>query len=582
MTLRSPRNRRIIGLRRSANFTLLSYIYRYNEAMGFAKEDLKRPVPQRQGGSFTALSLMGFNQVMREEARKVLLGQSRWFSFDAEGVLHTLHPRDTPEDAAQQTAEDALLLDVQARPDYYRALIAELEDPTRPEKEARAITDPRIDALKAQIEALDPYRGQIDALQSQIYTIADRYQHIVPNAAALEAVRGDADYIALARDMAALQEMQKTAISVQDARTITRLEWEISEMPAARWRLSKHLEHKYDWDAKLMQDRLKQVDIAADYDRHFAALKTCCEQLQANPYDPFCEQQSQAYTPEQREAAQQLRHRITMDAIDLELAAKLLPDAAARAKALEILLKPWPIETLESDIAQKRRELEDFISDGFTPGRRQILGAVMAFLARELPAADGETAQQLFNDHVSLVAHAEKPSVFMRHMRDTVSQWQDTSDWQHRERYSVEARLERLQAGLTQFERVAAGNLENKPSADELAMLDTSPRLTEEERWDPAALLRQAALEARRLRGDDYMRLHNSFPEAVNFIRASKDAEFLLDNHDASRAISDPASFFASPWQHVLGGAELTVDLHLLAKARATAQGKGPGLELQD
>ena len=45
------------------------------------------------------------------------------------------------------------------------------------------------------------------------------------------------------------------------------------------------------------------------------------------------------------------------------------------------------------------------------------------------------------------------------------------------------------------------------------------------------------------LEDEDFMRFHNSHPEAVNFIRTSREAEFLLGHHGESQRIDDAASF---------------------------------------
>lgn len=67
---------------------------------------------------------------------------------------------------------------------------------------------------------------------------------------------------------------------------------------------------------------------------------------------------------------------------------------------------------------------------------------------------------------------------------------------------------------------------------------------------------------------DEIWKLHNSYPEAVNFYRASHEAEFLLDYGDRGKKINEVAPFINSLWPTFAGGLEVQVSPELLKQAQ--------------
>ncbi len=88
---------------------------------------------------------------------------------------------------------------------------------------------------------------------------------------------------------------------------------------------------------------------------------------------------------------------------------------------------------------------------------------------------------------------------------------------------------------------------------------------------DPRLLAKDALSHAKAIKRDfpeDYMRLHNQFPQTVNFIKLSQEMAPLLSSHGKEVEVKDALSFLNSYWMPLAGQVQCQVEPEALSFVR--------------
>jgi len=519
------------------------------------------------------LSLDKFDRATLEEAKKVIAGTSHWFVFDDQGNMKVLHPYDSPEEQGPREAYKAKQADVIRRPDHYRA---ELE---RMKKEGPTLSDyqkdrhARLGELQRERAEIDPHGGEMSELMEQGHGIYARIME-----AKDEETKGQLQRELNKIDvrLEKLFKAQSENLSDQDKAKLKEIDDRIDIVEREQLGgLEGFHEERHKSEINELEKMLRYADAGEHYDAYMGELETLIGKIPNLSYHPFRDSWEIRRDRPDLGDGSRLTDRIRALAELLEGAAETMPDAAERIEKLEAMITPLRLKTRRLKAIDEKTKHADMESDAFTPQRREILRAVMAIISRSIQAPSVMEAQEEFNRQVHLVAHSDYSSDFFAGLYEMGRAGREWSENFDREVHSMEERIGRVSRYLQQFESVARGEVEDKLDEEHLAAIeDFDSRWAEKNWFDTNHLLTTATSYARGLRNEDYMRFHNSFPDAVNFIRSSAESEFLLEWRDVSEPISDAASFFGSAWAHVMGNAEIHVEPELLAKARTALKGQ--------
>ncbi len=218
----------------------------------------------------------------------------------------------------------------------------------------------------------------------------------------------------------------------------------------------------------------------------------------------------------------------------------------------------------DSLVATQMAEVEKFLDSGedFSPEARRSLYAVLCMLANAAlaykPALDLES-------HIELTVHS--------HQHTNSAEMQDCLDF--------------LRAGVSE-ETIEANTREETPQEirEWCPLVDRMEGVQEcmdafrdgksldsgwpyYDTWEGSKLLQVALGNAKTIqRAWDYdaiWKLHNQCPEAVNFILAAPQAEFLLNQDGTHQPITENLQqFLNSPWMEMAGNIDLRVEPVLL------------------
>lgn len=446
-----------------------------------------------------ALSLEGLDRAIIEEAKAVILGKSRWFSFDDAGVLHMLNPHESMDREYLSRREMKEMLEaVTANPKHYEELLANVKE--------NGLPRPDVEAMKARKVRLEQ----------------------------------EADTLRGAGEQDAWKRLQADTLYDE----VFALEGRIEQLE------QKHPERVAAEIARL-EGIIAQVPFVLEYDKKLVELR---EAMQTPP------------------TTKDGRDHVFDNARRLEAAAYAFPDTYERIAVLENILAPLagtlgPLEhavglTASRDYWERDGDQRN---QTLTPKRKELFRAVVALLGKSVRASDTLQAREQFNQQVQLTVRSNDTPL-LQDLHDDTGGYQTLLG-------KPEVGMNILQETLTRFRQVISGNVE--PTAEEIYENESQINMGGVDQYNPTTLLHAAMTDARALRRnlDDYMRFHNSHPEAVNFIRASPEAEFLLSPYGQKKQVEDAASFVASPWMLMAGGVEFKVDPELLQQTRETLQG---------
>jgi hypothetical protein len=605
---------------------------------------LSKPKRRSLNVARPVLSLERYDHATIEEAKKVLLGTSRWFAFNEAGALQILNGQEIPEQYNAQQDEIALLRDVAARPDHYRAEIKQLRK-KKPEKSKHMLEiEEETEKALALVDTPNPLRDEVAALNSQAHSLEGKsnyveYQRDLAQDVALWRGRlaklGGLDFTPGTEDTWGPSDPYR--YTLKDAPPPPRTEredierkiahyerlWESSAPARRNYRFKeehnlvsqedfltrgpevmKQLDtqrHAIKRNAKALEQKLEEEtgsnasheQLKEDvsywdrraynleshfYDQRQAQIKKLKAKLELSKYvtkfDTYFKKLQTMIRGFDPAADDGKEFDISSLAHDLKQATRTFAGDDTRKEMLDAVVQPFlKVTGRAKDSSAHKRKAWFGEAAEFSPGRRQIFGAVLALIAGGIHAHSEEEAREIFNTSVALTAKSKdyRGGLFGE-MLDKNDDIQPLLDQRSRALHSTEDHVEQLQKYLDQFH--AATEAKGKPGEEELASMDWDERNDKENWWDSEYLMQHSSKMARQLRyNDDYMRFHNVHPEAVNFIRASHEAEFLLGHRGKQRNIQDSASFLASPWMHLLSGVELTVALPLLAAARDRLNG---------
>ena len=254
--------------------------------------------------------------------------------------------------------------------------------------------------------------------------------------------------------------------------------------------------------------------------------------------------------------------------------------ASRLAKAADVLNRQGHYDSKHDFIlnAQKEPEIENLDEE-----RLKTLQAVASILARSISAPSLVAAREQFNQQVQLTVRA-KTSPFMQMLakaeleakRAKIIEFGDEEgDWRSQTDDDVIYKLEDLQAHAQQLQELRRGTV-TMPSEEEFFALGHDER-AQRAWYNPKQVVEQMLRYSEKIEQShpDIWRLHNSFPEAVNFIVANRHAKFLLGHDGQQGDIPDAAAFLGSEFLHHAGQVEMHVDPQLLAISRLQNVGVG-------
>ena len=217
----------------------------------------------------------------------------------------------------------------------------------------------------------------------------------------------------------------------------------------------------------------------------------------------------------------------------------------------------------------------------FDEDRLTMLQAVASLLARSIPAETFVQARDQFNEQVTVTVRAQT-SPFMQALdkakaegkRARMEKFADEDEASHN-RSDVPRDLEALQNYAEQLHKLRRGEVP-MPVEEQFMGLGHDERAARA--WyNPTQVMGQMLRYTENIDRShpDIWRLHNSYPEAVNFIVANRHAKFLLGHNGEQGDIPDAAAFLGSEFLHHAGQVGMHVNPQLLAVARLQSKGHG-------
>jgi hypothetical protein len=289
------------------------------------------------------------------------------------------------------------------------------------------------------------------------------------------------------------------------------------------------------------------------------------------------ENNSRIWDSEARRAGTDLSSR-------LHRAALLFDDAsypAARDRINQVSMeeaRPVDEKTKKQFDEWMAKTLESFNVDGNrNTDTLEVLRAALAILAN----AAGRQGIDPISEAITLCVRAHD-SPFGRNMEAMSERFYMDDEGVHHDPFHIamdddmrRSWLHEMEGDITQLRKLDAGAQKPEPKKPLHNDHDDDFRDPDAEdyyntRWDKQKLLKHLMRGAKEHLEDptDLMRFHNQFPEAINFILASHEGEFLMHQDGRSRQVHNVANFVNSYWMTMAGDAEISVSPDLLAATR--------------
>lgn len=499
------------------------------------------PIRRRsRAGAKEAVSLERFDDAALLEAQKIILGTSRWFGFetDADGKAHlkNLRPDEYPEKVYQEEADKEMLQKVLHATETYEAKLTSLQDP------ARLITNEKIRALKQEADALH-------AIANETHNAYRALKKSV--LAGAEGLSDDE-----------LEAKLKSHPELEEAHGVA---WEADaafEAVRSKYHSARNKEKKNQEDEAYALERV--LEIVRSYKKFDAEWA----ELEANvaEYHKTLATQGDATEPKN---PKWLANDIAFFARHLEDVCQLYDAEKADGiiARLEALAGPTGVYKSYRQISAEQKEQPDEMerSGSLSPRGREMVTAAISLLTNHVVKlghkADECQLTAVSNDS-PLMRGFERMLGGGDSYRAPLDEMREDGD------------MQLLQQELEQLDKLQRGDDSGKPDEDEIRRLsrdDYEYRQHLEMLWDKDALLRDVMTTANTLRdrsSSDLWRLHNSYPDAVNFIFAYHEGEQLMNHNGSKVKITKPEAFMGSAWVNMAHNFEFTLDAALLDKVR--------------